>query len=122
MPPAQNLHPAPATCGGRACCSSLFAVFFSMRLTGVVRMITSMSGVAGGRVGMVSGFLVMATIVMLSGFVMMPRGLRMVFRRLTMMFSCFLGHKFSRVERSMARCPTAEVQETARYLVPSEAR
>jgi hypothetical protein len=59
-----------------------FAGFFSM-ISGVVR-------VTSRRMSMMGGFFMLPSLMVLGRFAMMTGGMRMMFRRLFVMFSCFL--------------------------------
>ena len=57
------------------------------RFLGVMR---GVNGVLPGSMRMVGRFFVMSALVVLSRFGMVTRGVRMVFRRLLVVFGCFL--------------------------------
>ena len=65
-----------------------------MSLRGFVGMHSRLALVAGSGVSVVSGLLMLTSLVLLGSLVVMLRGFATVHRCLSMMFGCFLGHKF----------------------------
>jgi hypothetical protein len=66
------------------------AVFFHMRFGRFGRMMRGLFMMATGGMGMMRGFLVTACLMVFGGFLVMPRGVLMLFRCLIVML-CSLG-------------------------------
>jgi hypothetical protein len=71
------------------------AVLVGMRLRGLIGMHSRLALVAGGSVSVVSGLLMLTSLVLLSGLVVMLGGFAAMHRRFLMVFGSFLGHGFS---------------------------
>ena len=69
------------------------AVRLDVMLGGVLGVLEGVEVVAVGEVRMVGGRLVFAIQVMLGGFAVMTRSVLVMFRCLTVMMSCFVGHR-----------------------------
>ena len=65
-----------------------------MRLRGFVGMHSRLALVAGSGVSVVSRLFMLTRLVLLSSLVVVFGGFAAVHRCLSMMFGCFLGHKF----------------------------
>jgi hypothetical protein len=70
------------------------AVFAGMMLTGFLGVMLGLNVVAMRDVGMVTGFLVVTSFVMLGSHAMMFGGVIMVLRGFMMMLRCFFGHVY----------------------------
>jgi hypothetical protein len=65
-------------------------MFLSVSLSRTFRVLSGMDGVSGRRVSMMGRFFMLATVMMLGRFTVMAGGMRMMFRCLPMVISCFL--------------------------------
>ena len=70
-------------------------MFLSVSLSRTFRVLSGMDGVSGRRVSMMGRFFMLATVMMLGRFTVMAGGMRMMFRCLPMVISCFLRHAIS---------------------------
>src|ERR1700719_3089832 len=70
-------------------------MFLGVSLSRTFRVLSGMDGVSGRRVSMMGRFFMLATVMMLGRFTVMAGGMRMMFRCLPMVISCFLRHAIS---------------------------
>ena len=70
-------------------------MFLSVSLSRTFRVISGMDSVSGRRVRMMGRFFMLATVMMLGRFTVMAGGMRVMFRCLSMVISCFLRHAIS---------------------------
>jgi hypothetical protein len=82
-------HPAASNQDLRTHLRVHFAVSLNVMLGGFLGMFGGVNGVAVGQLGMVGGRLVIATLMMLCGFVVVARSVLVVFRCLGVMMCCF---------------------------------
>ena len=67
-------------------------MFLSVSLPRILRMLSGMDGVSGCRVSMMGRFFMLPSVMMLGRFTVMVGGMRVMFRCLSMVISCFLRH------------------------------
>ena len=70
----------------------LFAVFFHVRFTGFLGVIRRMMTVTTGSMRVMGGLFVLPALMMFSGLRMVSRRVSMMFCCFFMVFGCFLGH------------------------------
>jgi hypothetical protein len=71
------------------------SMFLSVSLPRILRMLSGMDGVSGCRVSMMGRFFMLPSVMMLGRFTVMVGGMRVMFRCLSMVISCFLRHAIS---------------------------
>jgi hypothetical protein len=71
------------------------SVFLGMNLSCFFRVVSRVSGVARGRMGVMGRLLVMASFVVLGSFTVMAGCVGMMLRSLLVMLGCFFGHGVS---------------------------
>ena len=72
-----------------------------MGLAGFLGMFSRMKRMASSRVGMMRGFLVVSTIVMLGRFAVMVGSVGMMFCGLPMVLGCFFRHEYDLLPREL---------------------
>jgi hypothetical protein len=82
-------HPAASNQDLRTHLRVHFAVSLNVMLGGFLGMFGGVNGVAVGQLGVVGGRFVIATLMMLCGFVVVARSVLVVFRCLGVMMCCF---------------------------------
>ena len=71
------------------------SVFLGMNLSRFFRVVSRVSGMARGRMGVMGRLLVMASFVVLGSFTVMAGCVGMMLRSLLVMLGCFFGHGVS---------------------------
>ena len=84
--------PAETRPGGVRCQSLFLSVFLGVSLSGFFRVLSCVSGVARGRMGVMGGLLVKASFVVFGSFTMMAGCMGMMLRSLLMVLRRFFGH------------------------------